>query len=96
VPERIAHPADLPPAAFPHLDLEPRLRGTRLEHADTAGCGAPVFQPHATAKAQERLARRCALHLHMIDAGHAVARMLQARRELPVVGEQHQAGALQV
>jgi hypothetical protein len=94
VSERVAHPTHLPPPPFAHLDLQPGLGGAAFEHPHPTRRRSPVLQAHAAAELEQRFAGRYALHLHVIDARHAVPRMLEARRQLPVVGEQHQAGAL--
>jgi hypothetical protein len=94
--EGVAEAPHLAPAALAQLELQPRLGGAGLEHAHTACRRAPVLEPDASAHPQQRVGRRRALDLHVVDAGDAVAGVLEAGRELSVVGEEHQAGALEI
>src|SRR5215203_4167374 len=93
VPDRLAHPPHLALATLVDGDLE-LARG---DATDLRRRGAAVVELDALAElAQRRLVHRRAADDGAVGLGHLERRVGEAVGELPVVGEQDQAGAVGV
>src|SRR4051812_46792994 len=89
VADRLEHAADLPLAALVDDDLQ-----LGAEALDARRRGRAVVELDAVAQAPEVILGRASADAGAVGLGNLEARMGQAVRELAVVGQQDQAGAL--
>jgi hypothetical protein len=90
------HPADLTLLAFGEDQLERGGLALMADDPHSLGANLAIGQPDAFGYLGERFAGRQTGHQHAIQFLHAVARMRQSIRQLAVVGEDQEAGAVLV
>src|SRR6266404_7953462 len=96
VPDRVAQPAHEMRASLVNDDAQPRLRRQLLFDGHLRWAGFAVGEPRPAPEPRECALVRTATHLYPIRPRHVVARVHEARRQLTVVGEEHESGRLHV
>ena len=106
VPDRLAHPAHLPVAAFRQREAQPavgyilavadwhrarRQIGGLRQELHLRGACPPAFDVHPIPQGLQRRRIGDALHLHEVRARMGIARGHQARFERVVIGQKEQA-----
>jgi hypothetical protein len=86
--ESLHHPADLPLSSLSQGDGKRGLPGSSLGLPCPEGAGRSVLQLDPLGEAAQGGPRDLPFHLHQVLLLHAVARVLEPVRELPVVGEE--------
>src|SRR5207248_1394807 len=94
---QIKHAAYLLIAPLAQNDLEPGVRPGLVEFSDFSRGGArAVFETHPAPKSRDLILRRHALHLHLVNLPHVVARRRDVVRQLAVVRQNQKALCVEV